>query len=80
MHLRVVRVSKRLDEGVPVALVLRDVMAQSSDYFTIVPLRLAVGLRVVCGRRDMLDVQAGHSVLEIARCELWAVVRPNAIG
>ena len=80
MHLRVVRIVQRLDEGVPVSLVLLDEITQSSEYCTIDPLRLAVGLWVVSGRRNMLDVQAGHSVLEIARCELLAVVRQYAIG
>ena len=80
VHLCVVRVDQRLKEGVPVALVLQDEVTQSGDYYTIISPRLALGLRVACERRDMLDVQAGHSVLEIARCELWAVVRQYAVG
>ena len=48
VHLSVVCVGLRLDEGDPVVLVLRDVMELSRDYCTIVSLRLTVGLRMVC--------------------------------
>ena len=79
MEQNVVRVVQRLDKDDPVSLLLGDVVAQSCNQGTVVPLLLAAGLRMVCGCRDMLDVQAGHSVLEIARCELWIVFRQHAV-
>ena len=51
--------------GHPRSAGARDVVAQSSKQGTILLLVLAVGLWVICGCRDMLDDQAGYSMLEI---------------
>ena len=74
LYLRAVHVGQRLDEGVPVALMLRDVVAQASDQCIAVSLCQAAGLRMTSGRRDMLDAHAGHHMLKIAGCDLWPVV------
>ena len=70
MYLRVVRIDHRSDEGVPIALLFRDEVAQPGDKCTIVSLCLAIGMLMVRGRRNMFDVKAGHCALKMSGSEL----------
>lgn len=48
VYLRVVRICQRLDEGVPIALMLNNVVSQARHHRLVVLFYLAVGLRMVC--------------------------------
>ena len=74
MDLRVVGVRQRLDERIPVSLVLIDEYSESMYERLVVPLSLAVGLRVVGQRFVVFESEHCLDGREDLYHKLWSVV------
>ena len=74
MDLRVVGVHQRLDERIPIALVLIDDNSEPMYEHLVVPLRLAVGLGVVGQRLVVFESEHCPDGREDFPHELWSVV------